>query len=349
MRRAPPGRAVPVGDRGTGSLARVRAHSLDGATSRFVDVDGPAHFLDMGGPADGPLIVGLHGLGGSHLNWTAVGPELSRHARVVALDLVGHGLTPMGSRRADLEGHRQLVSGFLRSMGAESMAARPARPAILMGNSMGGLVAALQAAEEPDTVAGLILVDPALPTSRLGLVHPRVVANFLLCALPAVGEQYLTQRRRRTTAEQSVRRVLGVCCVDASRVPDHVVEAHIELTGRMDGVRADAAYLRSARSLSLQMARPAGPLARLERVHQPTLLLQGARDVLVPLSSARRMSAAHPDWRLDIAPDVGHIPMLEAPAWTSRRITAWLVAEGAAAARAASGADARAPTEGPVS
>jgi pimeloyl-ACP methyl ester carboxylesterase len=326
----------------------VRAPTLAGARSRFVDVDGPAHFLDMGGPADGPLIVGLHGLGGSHLNWTAVGPELSGHARVVALDLVGHGLTPTGSRTADLEGHRRLVSGFLRAFGAESTSAPGARPAILMGNSMGGLVAALQAGEEPDTVAGLVLVDPALPTSRLGLVHPRVVANFLLCALPAVGEQYLTQRRRRTTAEQTVRRVLGVCCVDPSRVPEHVVEAHIELSGRMDRVRADAAYLRSARSLSLLMALPAGPLARLAGVAQPTLLLQGARDVLVPLASARRMSAAHPDWRLEIAPDVGHAPMLEAPAWTSRMIRRWLTAEGAGAARAASGA-ASDPTAGPFS
>lgn len=301
----------------------------------------------MGGPADGPLIVGLHGLGGSHLNWTAVGPELARHARVVALDLVGHGLTPVGSRTADLEGHRRLVSGFLRSMGAESSG--PARPAILMGNSMGGLVAALQASDEPDTVAGLILVDPALPTSRLGLVHPRVVANFLLCALPAVGEHYLTQRRRLTTAEQSVRRVLGVCCVDASRVPDHIVTSHIELTGRMDRVRADAAYLRSARSLSLLMARPTGPLARLDRVRQPALLLQGARDVLVPLASARRMSAAHPDWQFEVAPDVGHVPMLEAPAWTYRRINAWLNAEGADAARAASGAHTPTSTSGPFS
>jgi len=288
----------------------------------------------MGGPADGPLIVALHGLGGSHLNWTAVGPELSRHARVVALDLVGHGLTPSGSRTADLEGHRRLVSGFLRALGAA--AATPGgRPAILMGNSMGGLVAALQAGEEPDTVAGLVLVDPALPTSRLGLVHPRVVANFLLCALPAVGEQYLTQRRRLTTAEQSVRRVLGLCCVDPSRVPEDVVAAHIELTGRMDRARADAAYLRSARSLSLLMARPAGPLARLAGVARPTLMLQGARDVLVPLASARRMGAAHPGWRLEIAPDVGHVPMLEAPAWTARVIRRWLGAEGAGAARAA--------------
>jgi len=291
------------------------------------------------------LIVGLHGLGGSHLNWTAIGPELSRHARVVALDLVGHGLTPVGSRTPDVEGHRRLVSGFLRSMAAEPTATRTGRPAILMGNSMGGLVAALQATEEPDTVAGLVLVDPALPTSRLGLVHPRVVANFLLCAIPAVGEQYLTQRRRHTTAEQSVRRVLGLCCVDPSRVPDHIVAAHIELTTRMDRSRADAAYLRSARSLSLLMARPAGTLARLERMGHPTLLLHGARDVLVPLASARRMSAAHPDWHFDIAPDVGHVPMLEAPAWTSRRIHEWLLAGGAGAAGAPPGVEARASTK----
>jgi pimeloyl-ACP methyl ester carboxylesterase len=292
-------------------------------------VDGPAHLLDMGGPVEGPLVLALHGLGGSHLNWSAVGPGLRHHARVVALDLVGHGLTPTASRTPDMEGHRRLVAGVLAVLAAE----RPGGgPALLMGNSMGGLVAAMQAAEEPDTVAGLILVDPALPTSRLGLVHPRVVANFLLCAVPGVGETYLTQRRQRTTAEQTVRRVLGVCCVDPSRVPADVVEAHIELTERLDRAAGDAAYLRSARSLSLLVARPAETLERLGRVRQPTLLLHGAKDVLVPLSSAQRMRAAHPDWRLEVAPDVGHVPMLEAPAWTVAQVIAWLGSEGAGAA-----------------
>jgi pimeloyl-ACP methyl ester carboxylesterase len=305
-----------------------------GATSRVIDVDGPAHYLDMGGPVDGPLIVGLHGLGGSHLNWSAIGPGLRRHARVVALDLVGHGLTPAGARTPDMEGHRRLVSGFLRALASES---GRLRPAILMGNSMGGLVAALQAAEEPDSVAGLILMDPALPTSRLGLVHPRVVANFLLCAVPGVGETYLTQRRQRTTAEQSVHRVLGVCCVDASRVPADVVEAHVELTQRLDRAAADAAYLRSARSLSLLVARPADTMERLSRVCQPTLLLHGARDVLVPLASAQRMSASYPEWRFEVAPDVGHVPMLEAPEWTVGMVTGWLEAEGAGALAASAG------------
>lgn len=299
------------------------------ARSLTLDVGGPAHVLDMGGPADGPLLIGLHGLGGSHLNWTAVGPALSRRCRVVALDLVGHGLTPVGTRTADMEGHRQLVSGVIRTWGGG--------PAILMGNSMGGLVAALQAAEEPESVAGLVLVDPALPTARLGLVHPRVIANFLLCAVPGVGEGYLTQRRRHTTAEQTVHRVLDICCADASRVPGDIVRAHVELTERLDRTQADAAYLRSARSLSLLMARPGGTVRTLERVTAPTLLLHGPRDRLIPLSSARRMLAAHPAWRFEVATDIGHVPMLEAPEWTLAAIDDWLDHEGSLAARTAGG------------
>ncbi len=299
------------------------------ARSRTVDVDGPTHYVDMGGPDDGPVLVGVHGLGGSHLNWSAVGPQLSRHSRVLALDLVGHGLTPLGNRIADIEGHRRLLNGFLHAVGAV--------PAILVANSMGGLVAALQAVTEPDSVAGLVLIDPALPTARLGSVHPRVIANFVICAVPGVGEGYLTQRRRRTSAEQSVRRVLDVCCVDASRVPVEVVDAHIELTGRMDRVRADAAYLRSARSLSMVMANPNQTIKRLGGLRQPTLLLHGDRDLLVPLSAARRMSLAHPDWRFEVAAGIGHVPMLEAPQWTSATIEAWIANEGAPAASEASG------------
>jgi pimeloyl-ACP methyl ester carboxylesterase len=234
--------------------------------------------------------------------------------------MVGHGLTPKTPlRHADLEGHRRLVSGFLDAAAGV--------PVILMGNSLVGLVAALQAVAEPDSVSGLVLIDPALPTTRLGLVHPRVVANFMLCSVPGVGERYLTQRRRHTTAEQTVRRVLAVCCVDPSRVPDDVVAEHIDLTARLDRAKADAAYLESARSLSMMMARPAGTISTLSRLRQPTLLLQGARDVLVPLAAAHRMSAAHPEWRFEVASDIGHVPMLEAPVWTSDRIVAWLAGQ----------------------
>jgi len=195
---------------------------------------------------------------------------------------------------------------------------------VLVGNSMGALVSALEAADAPDRVSGLVLIDPALPMARPGLIHPRVLTNFVLCAVPGVGERYLSARRKRTTAEQTVMRVLGTTCVDPSRVPPEVVEAHIRLTEEVDRQLGDGAYLTSARSLSWLMARPGPTLSRIAKVQAPVLHLHGERDVLIPLAAARRMAEGRTDWRLEVARDIGHAPMLEAPVWTGLRIQEWL-------------------------
>jgi pimeloyl-ACP methyl ester carboxylesterase len=283
----------------------------------------PVHLADFGGPFDGPLVVAIHGLGGSHLNWAALAPHLTTRCRLMAIDLVGHGCTPVAGRTPDVEGHVALVGDVLRAISD--------RPVILMGNSLGGLVAALCAASEPDLVAGLILVDPALPTGRLGGIHPRIMANFILCALPGVGERYLAERRSRTSAEHHVRRVLGSVCVDSDRVPDDVVDAHITLTAAGDRAAGDDAYLRSARSLAKVMARPGATKARLERLTIPVLHLHGDRDILVPVASARRMAEGRVGWHLEVARDIGHAPQLETPKWTALRIEEWLEGRGAEA------------------
>jgi len=305
--------------------------TLAGASleSHTVDVDGPVHYVDYGGPADAPLLVAVHGLGGSHLNWAAVAPHLVTRSRLVAVDLLGHGRTPAAHRTPDIDGHVALLAGFITEVAD--------RPVILVGNSLGGLVAALCAAAVPERVAGLVLVDPALPTVRPGMVHPRVLLNFALCSLPGAGERYLTARRNRTTAEQTVRRVLGVTCVDPGRVPADVVDAHIALTEERDRAAADRAYLTSARSLSWTMARSGPTLARIDALDLPVLHLHGARDLLVSLAAARRMAEGRDRWRLDVARDIGHAPMLETPVWTALRIDAWLDGDGAAARAAAAG------------
>ena len=269
---------------------------------RTLDVDGPVHVADYGGPDGAPLLVGVHGLGGSHLNWAAVAPYLTDRYRLVAVDLLGHGRTPAADRTPDVAGHVALLDGALARLSD--------RPVILLGNSLGGLVSALSAADSPGRVSGLVLVDPALPTGRIGLVHPRVVVNFVLCSVPGVGERYLAARRARTTPEQTVRRVLGVTCVDPSRVPADVVAAHIELTASKDRALGDAAYLASARSLSRVMARPGPTTDRLATLELPVLHLHGDGDVLIPLAAARRMAGGRADWRLEVARDIGHAPML---------------------------------------
>jgi pimeloyl-ACP methyl ester carboxylesterase len=316
----------------TGSLDGVTTLAGVTLSSRIVDVGGPVHYLDYGGPAGSPLLVGVHGLGGSHLNWAAVAPYLIGRSRLVAVDLLGHGRTPTAGRSPDVGGHVDLLTGFAAEVSD--------RPVILMGNSLGGLVAALTASAAPDQVAGLILVDPALPTERLGMVHPRVLSNFVLCSVPGVGERYLTARRNRTSAEQTVRRVLSTTCVDPSRVLAEVVDAHIALTEAGDRAAGDRAYLASARSLSWVMARSGPTVARLDALELPILHLHGARDVLVPLTAARRMAEGRPNWRLEVARDIGHAPMLETPEWTAMRIDEWFDGAGADAwGRAGGSAD----------
>ena len=65
---------------------------------RVADIDGPVHYLDFGGSGSPVLMV--HGLAGSALNWMAVGPEIARTHRAMAIDLAGFGQTPLLNRSA---------------------------------------------------------------------------------------------------------------------------------------------------------------------------------------------------------------------------------------------------------
>ncbi len=81
--------------------------------SRWVDLDGPVHYLDFGGPADGPAMVAVHGLGGSSVNFVAIAPYLTERYRLFAPDLAGHGLTRSLGRPTDVAGNQELLHRFI--------------------------------------------------------------------------------------------------------------------------------------------------------------------------------------------------------------------------------------------
>ena len=277
------------------------------ACRRRVDVDGPVHYMDMGGPKAGPLLVCVHGLGriASRLV-AAVGPSLSRHARVVAVDLVGHGLTPTGAADGDIEGHRRLLSGFLDALGGS--------PAILVGNSMGGLVAALQAVSEPASVAGLVLVDPALPTTGSAMVHPPSCRQLPRVRRPRA-RRALPRARRRPSAEQTVE----ACSPSAASTPPGSPPTWSPPTSTSPRTLTGTGRRRLpplGPLVVLADGPPPGPPSKLDgstshpahpRRPRPRRSLSAAP------AGERRPS----DWRFEIAPDVGHVPMLEAPEWTA--------------------------------
>lgn len=286
--------------------------------SRWVDLDGPVHYVDYGGPAEGPVLVCVHGLGGSLVNWAALAPLLVHRCRVLALDLAGFGHTRSGSRSTAVHANRELLHRFLTAVSGT--------PVILVGNSMGGMVSILQAAQQPETVAGAVLIDPALAIGGGARPDPRVLATFGAFAVPALGRRMLARRRNTQSAEEAAHDLLALCCADPSRIPDHVVDQHIEVarTRRDYSDDIDAELMTAARSLLWVLANRRKYRALQQSIRVPVLLLQGDEDRLVPLASARSAARANPSWRFEVARNVGHIPQLEVPEWTAEQVLSWL-------------------------
>lgn len=287
------------------------------ARSEYVDLDGKTHYLDYGGNPRGPLVVCVHGLGGAAWNWSALAPLLTDEMRVMAPDLAGHGYSAAAGRRTTVPANRRLLERFLREVARE--------PVVLVGNSMGGAISALQAAAAPDLVRGVVLVDPALPRPLLSPIDARVAASFAMIALPGLGEAALARRRRRVTAERIVQETLALCCVDPSRVPRSVVDTAIEMARhRGRDSEAGPSFLLAARSVVKLLTRPRRLNAALDAIDAPVLLIHGAKDRLVPVRVARSVAAAHPDWQLEIVEDIGHVPQLEAAEKTAAVMRSWL-------------------------
>ncbi len=297
----------------------VAEHEMPGE-SRTVDLDGPVHYVDFGGPDGAPRVVLVHGLGGSHLNWDTFAPLLVPHARVLAVDLPGFGRSEPGRRRATVHANVEVLHRFLREVAGE--------PAVLVGNSMGGMISILAKAQFPDAVSGLVLLDPAVPGPRRAL-DPLVATMFALYAMPVVGERFLWLRRARQTPLQRVREVLRLVGVDPDTLPPSVIDRSVTLLEeRTDHAGMDRAYLTAARSLLAQLADPRRYRRAMQSITGPVLLVHGDLDRLVPVQAARDIARRHPAWRYVELDGVGHVPQLQCPDRLAGEVLPWLAQIG---------------------
>jgi pimeloyl-ACP methyl ester carboxylesterase len=302
-----------------------------------LDVDGPVNVADFGG--SGPLMILLHGLGGSHVNWIRLGPHLAKRARVLAPDFPGFGYTRPHGRSTTVQANARWLDRFL-GVTAEG-------PAILVGNSMGGLIAILEAVANPDAVAGLILLNPALPLAAREPRDLQVTLAFSAYFVPGVGEAFVRRRARTLGPEGLVRETFALCCVDPSRVPSEVIDAHVEVSRDRLRMRwAHPSLLTAARSMLRLLFRRRQFMRTLERVGPPTLLISGEGDRLVKLAAAKVVSEARSDWTFRSFDSLGHVPQLEDPERTANEIWSWLDGPGREALRASSSQDAPAAQAG---
>jgi pimeloyl-ACP methyl ester carboxylesterase len=244
-------------------------------------------YLDVG---DGPVIVLIHGLGGSWHSWYENLAALAERHRVVAVDLPGFGGSATLKGTASIPRHADAVAGLLAALGI--------RRASVIAHSMGGLVAMRLAAERPTLVARMVLVNGGgVALDRLRLA---VIGHGFRAAKTLIGQPLVLGRVARIG---HLRRAAMWFFLDDPRTLSASLAS--EIMPRM----AAPGLVGAVRAASAEVGRTP-PSA----IHCPVLVVWGANDRLVPLALAERLARDLPDGRLVVLPAAGHCPMIERPA-----------------------------------
>jgi pimeloyl-ACP methyl ester carboxylesterase len=193
----------------------------------------------------------------------------------------------------------QFVGALLDALGVQQC--------VLGGNSFGGWVAWETALAQPERVRSLVLVDAA----GYPIESQSVPIGFRIARVPGLNRA-MQSILPRGLIESSVRNTYG----DPSRVTDDLVDRYYELTLR-EGNRAALAQRFSA-------GRWAAEPARVRQLRQPTLILWGGRDGLIPLRYGEQFNRDIAGSRLVVFPELGHVPQEENPAATVAAVLQFL-------------------------
>jgi pimeloyl-ACP methyl ester carboxylesterase len=272
----------------------------------------------LGDPGHPPLVL-VHGFAAGSGHWRRNAETLAAAGwRVFAVDLVGFGASSQPALRLD----NRLWARQLRAFLMEVVQA----PAVLVGHSLGGLVALSCAVFFPGWVRAVVaapLPDPALlmaprrwpPRRRPWRRRLKRALVELLCRL-------LPLELIVPLLAHSPLLALGIQSAYASVVlDDRELERLIARPARRPGA------VRSLRAMSIAMAlRPAAATAPalLRRLRRPLLLIWGGRDQLVPLRVAEQVRRLRGELPLEVLAGCGHCPHDEDPQAFNAAVLRWL-------------------------
>ena len=273
--------------------------------SKFIDIDGlSVHYRREGTPG-APVLVRLHGNSASLHTWDGWVAALGDRFDIIRMDLPAFGLTGPNPERD------YRTSAYVSFVGRFADALELGRFA-LAGNSLGGKVAWQFAIAQPQRLNHLILIDPSgMPSDEYEI--PFV---FQLAKVPLISDVF-TWFAPESLYRQSLLEVYA----DDSLVTDELVKRYRDLS-LFEGNRQ--AFIDSGFQYE------AAPVPRLNEIQVPTLILWGEQDLWIPPSDAIRFERAIRNAQLITYPDLGHLPMDEAPERTAADAMRFLLAENEA-------------------
>ncbi len=241
------------------------------------------HYLKAGRGAR--VIVLVHGFGSDARSWTMNQPALAAAATVYALDLPGHGVSPVH----DLGGLDRVTA-----IVAEAIAVLSPEPVHLVGHSMGGAIALRLAELHPARLRALTLIAPA----GVGESHNTAFIPALLAMEDAASAEVALRMLVVHPALLNRQIIEGVL---AARNQPHV----------------HAAWQKARLVLSEVRARQAEARAALAGLSMPVEIIWGEQDAVLPPVGPDEVP---PGVRLHLIPNAGHVPQMEAMKAVNRLI-----------------------------
>ena len=276
---------------------------------RLVTLHG--HDLSYVDSGEGPAILFIHGLLGSHANWTHLVDKLDNRHRVVIPDLFGHGASAKPVGDYSLGAHAAVLRDLIDLLGIDRVT--------LVGHSLGGGIAMQFCYLFPERVERLVLVA----TGGLG----RTVSPLLRSATLPGAELVLP-----VIASTWVRERVELIGHLASRLGWH---AGADATAAWQGFTSlsDAESRRAFLATTRGVIDPGGQTVSA-RGHLPsglvvpTLVIWGTRDRMIPVGHANRAQEVFPEARVVLFEGAGHFPHLEQPERFSAVLDEFIASDG---------------------
>jgi pimeloyl-ACP methyl ester carboxylesterase len=258
--------------------------------------------LSPGEPGPSTAVLFVHGLSGSWQNWLESLPHFARNHRVVALDLPGFGHSPLPPWEISIESYGRLVHRFCDVLGIQDTA--------IVGNSMGGFIAAEAAAAEPERFEKLVLISAAgVSSARLRRRPAETVARMATGSAPLL--MRLQERGMRRP------RIRYATFKGLFQHPDQL-RRELLLEQFHNGAGRPG-FLPAVQGLvGYDM------IDQLDEVEVATLIVWGRNDHIVPSQDAIEYGRHLHNSRTVIFDDTGHLPQLERPVRFNRILETFL-------------------------
>lgn len=281
---------IPVNSSGT--LTNVEAANAQfGDKSKFIEVVGhDVHYLTAGDPSSDRLFLLLHGFGANVSTWDLVLDELGAAGFVVAYDRAAFGFTERpeswtGTNPYSAAGQLEVIQALIDEFGA-------GKEVVILGHSAGGNLTAAFAAQNPEAVDQLILLDPAIYSTgggsswlnwiydipQLNHVGPALVSSIATSGLDLLNESYY----------------------DKSLVTEELkakYTAPLKITG---WEKAFWNYNKAPRATGVDQD--------LAALTMPTLVITGDTDEVVATADSIRLAGELPNAQLVVIENCGHLP-----------------------------------------